>query len=180
LRIFPVFAVFVHAMLVVCADHWPSLRSALNLDSGEWPLYQRSNEQIPRDVPEIDRRRTVAQKENEVMTAPTPAEFRDADHREHRSQEDCILELLREAGADGLLNTQIWAIAHAANSRCSSLRGRGYLITCEREGRGVYRYRLLNPPAPVATSPTSERLSAPSSSKTPQELPLFPRIEAER
>lgn len=64
-------------------------------------------------------------------------------------QNSRILAKLREAGSRGVTNSELWALgAHAAHSRISDLRKRGHKITCEREGQGVWRYRLVSEEGP--------------------------------
>lgn len=67
-----------------------------------------------------------------------------------RGQEDQILSMLRAAGAAGCTNSQLWAVAHAVNSRISDLRKRGHRITAGSEGGGIWRYKLIlsEPPRP--------------------------------
>jgi hypothetical protein len=65
-----------------------------------------------------------------------------------RGQEDEILELLRKAGQHGCTNAELWTVCHAVNSRISDLRRRGHHIEALCEGRGVWRYRLIEPVPP--------------------------------
>jgi hypothetical protein len=58
-------------------------------------------------------------------------------------QNSKILARLQEAGARGVINSELWALgAHAAHSRISDLRKRGHEISCKREAPGVWRYTL--------------------------------------
>jgi len=71
-------------------------------------------------------------------------------------QNSKILARLQEAGARGVTNFEMWALgAHAAHSRISDLRKRGYEITCKREGPGVWRYFLHSAVAPAKPEPPS-------------------------
>ena len=69
-----------------------------------------------------------------------------ADRARARSQATEILALLRDAGAVGRTNAELWTIAHAAHSRIAELRACGHVITCTREAPGLYRYRLIEGP----------------------------------
>lgn len=68
-----------------------------------------------------------------------------ADDRERlASQCEQILEKLKEAGAHGVPNYELFPVAHALNARVSDLRKRGFEIKCEREEGGVWRYWLIS------------------------------------
>jgi hypothetical protein len=83
-----------------------------------------------------------------ITSATKKAPWRD---REARQRADAhsgkILAMLAAAGNHGCTNSQLWAVCHAVNSRISDLRRRGYKITAESEGGGVWRYRLISSPA---------------------------------
>lgn len=88
-----------------------------------------------------------------------------------RGQEDQILCMLIAAGPAGCVNSQLWAVCHAVNSRISDLRKRGHKITAESEGGGVWRYRLIHPPK-VASEPASDYARRPQATER-EFLPLF-------
>ena len=80
-----------------------------------------------------------------------------------------ILEMLTAAGTTGCTNSQLWAVCHAVNSRISDLRRRGYDISAESEGGGIWRYRLTqSPPGPSPFMRRRQREDAAA-------LPLFTR-----
>jgi len=54
-----------------------------------------------------------------------------------------ILEMLVAAGERGVLNLDLWTVCHAVNSRVADLRKSGYDIRTQREGSGIFRYRLI-------------------------------------
>lgn len=67
-----------------------------------------------------------------------------ADRHRHENHSDVILRMLRAAGSAGVSNAEIWdAGLRYPNSRISDLRNRGFKIETHREGRGVFRYTLL-------------------------------------
>ena len=89
------------------------------------------------------------------------------------SQEEEILSRLRLAGPLGCLNSELWDICHAVNSRIAAIRKRlrrcGFDIEALPEGRGIWRYRIIKL-APAATDPRpAEKLP----SHKPTTLPLF-------
>lgn len=65
-----------------------------------------------------------------------------ADQRRAAGAAGKILDMLLAAGDRGCLNTELWAICHAVNSRVADLRARGFKIETTREGAGVWRYRI--------------------------------------
>jgi hypothetical protein len=84
-----------------------------------------------------------------------------------------VLSRLRLAGERGCINVELWHICHAVNSRIADLRKRGHRIIAACEGRGVWRYRLIEAepvsPDPVpAPTPATE-----SAARRPAALPLF-------
>jgi hypothetical protein len=82
-----------------------------------------------------------------------------------RSQGDEVLRRLRLAGSRGCRNTELWDICHAVNSRIADLRNRGHQIHATCEGRGVWRYRLIETeslsPDPSSPQPTPAGSAAP-------------------
>jgi hypothetical protein len=93
-----------------------------------------------------------------------------------RGQEDQILSMLIAAGPVGCANSQLWAVCHAVNSRISDLRKRGHNITAEPEGRGVWRYWLIN--APKTTPQPTADYARPPRSVERDRLPLFDGVQA--
>jgi hypothetical protein len=81
------------------------------------------------------------------------------DLRRAGRHESRILAALRSAGPRGCTNTELWTICHAVNSRVSDLRKLGHSITMEREGKGVFRYRLVLPRTKGASPDWFERES---------------------
>jgi len=63
------------------------------------------------------------------------------------SQAERIINLLKEAGADGVTNHQLSKISLKYDSRISELRMRGYEIETTHEKKGVYRYFLIKTPS---------------------------------
>jgi hypothetical protein len=63
------------------------------------------------------------------------------------SQSERIINLLKEAGADGVTNHQLSKISLKYDSRISELRMRGYEIETTHEKKGVYRYFLIKTPS---------------------------------
>jgi len=61
-----------------------------------------------------------------------------------RHRRRILLALLR-AGSSGLTNAELAEIYYKFRARISELRKRGIDIVAEPEGRGIYRYRILNP-----------------------------------
>lgn len=56
---------------------------------------------------------------------------------------DKALQALEQAGAQGVTNVTLMQVAGArAGSRVQELRDRGYVITCDHERDGVWRYTL--------------------------------------
>jgi hypothetical protein len=98
-----------------------------------------------------------------------------ADVERLRGQQDQILSMLIAAGPAGCVNSQLWAVCHAVNSRISDLRKRGHKITAESEGRGKWRYRLITPPA-VAYVPASDYARRPQATES-ECLPLFDKAQ---
>lgn len=72
----------------------------------------------------------------------SPSRRTKADRRRADSASKKILDMLLAAGERGCLNTELWTICHAVNSRVADLRARGFKIEAMREGAGVWRYRL--------------------------------------
>jgi len=81
-----------------------------------------------------------------------------------RGQAHEILQRLGRAGDRGCLNTELWDICHAVNSRIADLRKCGHQITAACEGRGMWRYRLIEPTPSPAPPPDPHK---------PTTLPLF-------
>jgi hypothetical protein len=98
-----------------------------------------------------------------------PAQRDETQRERAKGQEDEILEMLREAGTGGCLNSELWTVCHAVNSRISDLRKRGHRIEAMPEGRGVWRYALLESAPPVPDPQAAEK----SPTKPENTLPLF-------
>lgn len=71
----------------------------------------------------------------------------DADLNRARGQAERILVKLKEAGDLGCLNSELFPIAHALNSRINDLRQQGHEIEAKREDFGLWRYWLKTGPA---------------------------------
>lgn len=86
------------------------------------------------------------------------------DRHRHDSHSDVILRMLAAAGARGVTNVQMWdAGLRYPNSRISDLRKRhGLNIETKREGRGVFRYVLIENPPPKPKTTSTPGRSAPS------------------
>jgi hypothetical protein len=63
------------------------------------------------------------------------------------SQTERIINLLKEAGADGVTNHELSKISLKYDSRISELRMRGYDIETTHEKKGVYKYFLIKTPS---------------------------------
>jgi hypothetical protein len=63
------------------------------------------------------------------------------------SQAERIINLLKEAGADGVTNIQLSKISLKYDSRISELRMRGYDIETTHKKKGVYKYVLKKTPS---------------------------------
>jgi hypothetical protein len=67
------------------------------------------------------------------------------------------------AGSRGCTNRELWDVCHAVNSRIADLRKCGYRIDATSEGRGIWRYRLIE----------QTPLMVPPDPHEPATLPLF-------
>ena len=56
-----------------------------------------------------------------------------------------ILVALLDAGDEGLTNVELAEIYYKFRARISELRDKGIRVKATPEGRGIYRYRILNP-----------------------------------
>lgn len=65
------------------------------------------------------------------------------------SQREKIVNLLKEAGEEGLLNTFLVGVCIRFGARISELNSMGYLIDIKCEGKGVYRYILKKVPSQI-------------------------------
>ena len=65
------------------------------------------------------------------------------------SQREKILHLLKDAGEEGILNTELVGVCLRYGARISELNSMGYLIDIKREGKGVYRYILKKVPSKI-------------------------------
>jgi len=63
------------------------------------------------------------------------------------SQTERIINLLKEAGADGVTNHELSKISLKYDSRISELRMRGYEIETTHKKKGVYKYVLEKTPS---------------------------------
>jgi hypothetical protein len=63
------------------------------------------------------------------------------------SQTERIINLLKDAGADGVTNHQLSKISLKYDSRISELRMRGFEIETTHEKKGVYKYILKKTPS---------------------------------
>lgn len=63
------------------------------------------------------------------------------------SQAERIINLLKEAGADGVSNIELSKISLKYDSRISELRMRGYEIETTHKKKGVYKYFLIKTPS---------------------------------
>lgn len=91
-----------------------------------------------------------------------------ADRSRADAQDEKMLAMLIAAGYVGCTNLELWTVGHAANSRISDLRRRGYEIVAKREGAGVWRYALI-PPATHQPSRSEQRRRE----ELEREAPLF-------
>lgn len=76
-----------------------------------------------------------------------------ADRVRADDQTEKVLAMLRAAGVRGCTNIELWTVAHAANSRVSDLRQRGYTISSKRESGSVWRYVLRSGPENLKPPP---------------------------
>lgn len=65
------------------------------------------------------------------------------------SQRERIVNLLKDAGEEGVLNTELNNICLRYGARISELLSMGYLIDIKREGKGLYRYFLKKVPSEI-------------------------------
>jgi hypothetical protein len=65
------------------------------------------------------------------------------------SQRERIVNLLKDAGEEGVLNTQLNNICLRYGARISELVSMGYVIDIKREGKGLYRYFLKKVPSEI-------------------------------
>ena len=65
------------------------------------------------------------------------------------SQRERILNLLKDADEEGVLNIHLSDICLRYGARISELNSMGYLIDIKREGKGVYRYILKRVPSEI-------------------------------
>jgi hypothetical protein len=63
------------------------------------------------------------------------------------SQIEKIVNLLKEAGEEGVTNVALSAISFKYDARLSELRSRGYEIETTHEAKSVYKYVLKKIPA---------------------------------
>lgn len=63
------------------------------------------------------------------------------------SQIEKIVNLLKEAGEEGVTNVALSAISFKYDARLSELRSKGYEIETVYDGKGIYRYILRKIPA---------------------------------
>ena len=63
------------------------------------------------------------------------------------SQTEKIINLLKEAGADGVTNIQLAEITFKYDARISELRMKGYIIETVYIGKSVYKYVLKKIPS---------------------------------
>lgn len=63
------------------------------------------------------------------------------------SQTEKIINLLKEAGADGVTNVELAAITFKYDARISELRMKGYIIETVYVGKSVYKYVLKKIPS---------------------------------
>ena len=66
------------------------------------------------------------------------------------TQRDRILESLRSAGKDGILNTELHKITLRWQARLHELYQQGFKVDVSLVGDGVYRYTLLSEPEVVS------------------------------
>lgn len=62
------------------------------------------------------------------------------------SQKEKIINLLRDAGEEGVLNTELVKHCIRFNARISELYAEGYKINVEHLGKGMYKYVLISEP----------------------------------
>lgn len=106
----------------------------------------------------VNERRTEAEKYSHRSHTDRITTRTEADRHRHTAHADLILRMLISAGDTGLTNVAIWdAGLRYPNSRISDLRGRGFKIKTQREGRGVFRYFLESaPPQPEPPTPSQQ------------------------
>ncbi len=63
------------------------------------------------------------------------------------TQIERIIDLLKDAGAEGVTNTELSQISLKYDARISDLRRKGFVIDVISEGGGVYRYFLIKTPS---------------------------------
>lgn len=75
-----------------------------------------------------------------TKASPTGPPVRAVNQRSH------ILQLLREAGASGVVNTELYRVCFRPPSRICELRQQGYSIRTIRESESRFRFVLLQEP----------------------------------
>lgn len=81
-----------------------------------------------------------------------PRSFDEAQRR-IPSQKQKIINVLRDAGEEGVTNTELVQISLKYDARLSELYKEGYIITNEHLGNGVYKYVLKAMPGQLVFYP---------------------------
>lgn len=66
------------------------------------------------------------------------------------SQRERILKALRDSGKDGVTNVSLSKIALRWTARMAELYEKGYKISCDSLGSGIYKYVLIEEPVSIA------------------------------
>jgi hypothetical protein len=98
---------------------------------------------------------TVQQSESKVFGKTDVEIYKDSVKRAP-SQRETILNKLREAGVNGVLNLELVDICIGYRSRIAELYQMGYKIDCDNVEKGAVIYTLRSEPAtPITNVPTA-------------------------